>query len=75
MKKKLLFLVLGLVLTVLSFPSSMIASTCTNNCAGAFRNRNNACSFLPFDERYACMQWSLEMYQACLADCEDAGMG
>jgi hypothetical protein len=75
MKKKLLFLVLALALTIASFPPSTIASTCTNNCVGAFQNRNNACSFLEFDERTACMQNSWEMYQGCLADCQDAGMG
>jgi len=75
MKKKLLFLAFGLALTAASFPASTIASTCTNNCFGAWQTRNHACSFLEYDERPACMQESWEMYQACLADCADAGMG
>jgi hypothetical protein len=75
MKKKLLFLVLGLALTVVSFPPSTTASTCTDNCYHAWQTRNHACAFLDYDERPACMQSSWDMYQECLAECESAGMG
>jgi len=75
MSKKLLFLLLGLGLTAANLTSTAIASTCTDNCLRARQTRNHNCSFLDFDARPACMEESQQMYEQCLADCADAGMG